>query len=114
MAARPKRQAKNQWWRWTCWMVRLTTGLSPFAADTDGDGIMDSSDAHPASCPDTDTDNLPDDWEHAHFSTLIHSATDDSDGDGVSNGEELAAARDPCLCDVEDTDNAIRLFIYTP
>jgi hypothetical protein len=45
---------------------------------------------------DVDRDGLLDDWERAHFGTLVgHSALDDADGDGLTELLELAFNRDP-------------------
>ena len=46
---------------------------------------------------DTDSDGLPDDWERYYFNNLTPGAADDSDQDGQSNGDELAAGTDPTL-----------------
>jgi hypothetical protein len=44
---------------------------------------------------DTDNDGLPDEWEMAHFGTLDHDGSEDSDGDGMTNLEEYLARRNP-------------------
>ncbi|HAB17275.1 MAG TPA: hypothetical protein DCE44_12590 [Verrucomicrobiales bacterium] len=44
---------------------------------------------------DTDADGLPDQWELDHLGNLTAGATTDSDGDGMSNGDEWAARTAP-------------------
>lgn len=44
---------------------------------------------------DSDKDGLPDAWELRYFSTLSHSAGEDTDGDGVSNWGEYLAGMNP-------------------
>ena len=83
-------------------------------AGPDAECLWRGANAHPATRPDTDADNLPDDWEQAHFGSLIPGAGDDPDRDGVTHGEELFAGTDPRLSNIEDTANAIGLFVYTP
>jgi arylsulfatase A len=45
--------------------------------------------------PDVDGDGLNDDWEFRELLTTRYSGTDDPDGDGKSNANELAAKTDP-------------------
>lgn len=44
---------------------------------------------------DLDQDNLPDDWEVAHFGNLARDGTGDFDGDGASDREEYLAGTNP-------------------
>ena len=44
---------------------------------------------------DSDQDGLPDVWEFAFFGSLAQSASDDADGDGLTNVEELSITTDP-------------------
>lgn len=43
----------------------------------------------------SDRDGLDDHWERAYFGTLSHGASDDPDGDGMSNGDEQTAGTNP-------------------
>ncbi|MDP2896114.1 MAG: choice-of-anchor Q domain-containing protein [bacterium] len=47
--------------------------------------------------PDTDNDNLPDDWEADFFGGLLQGANDDPDGDLLANMEEYRRAFDPTV-----------------
>lgn len=44
---------------------------------------------------DSDSDGLPDSWEYYYFGNLAQSGTNDSDGDGVSNYQEMLDGTDP-------------------
>jgi hypothetical protein len=45
--------------------------------------------------PDTDDDQLPDEWEIEHFGNLDQGADDDSDVDAATNAQEYAGGTDP-------------------
>ena len=45
--------------------------------------------------PDTDADGLPDSWEILKFGNLTQTATDDFDGDGLTNAQEFAIGTNP-------------------
>ena len=48
---------------------------------------------------DSDADGLPDDWEDARFGSLVPTAQEDSDMDGLSNRAEWIAGTDPRRAD---------------
>ncbi len=54
---------------------------------------------------DSDSDELPDDWETAHFGDLDETAGGDYDSDGLTNLQEYLAGSDPTVPnDPDDTD----------
>jgi hypothetical protein len=60
--------------------------------DTDGDGVGNNADK------DDDNDKMPDAWENQYgFNPLIDDASDDSDGDGLSNLDEFYAGSNPVV-----------------
>ena len=77
-------------------------GTDPAAPDTDGDGDNDGDegttdsdgdgiiDALESSATDTDNDGVPDEFDSDNTS-----GDNDTDGDGVSNADEVAAGSDP-------------------
>ncbi|HMP75770.1 MAG TPA: right-handed parallel beta-helix repeat-containing protein [Kiritimatiellia bacterium] len=75
-----------------------TQGLHRAGAPPDFDGVSyltpPSLGAFELS-GDTDLDALPDYWELASFTTLVHTAASDPDGDGVNNGAEYGADTNP-------------------
>lgn len=50
---------------------------------------------------DSDGDNLSDTLELQYFGTLDAPMDEDPDGDGLTNGDELAAALNPFACDTD-------------
>src|SRR5207247_1487615 len=50
---------------------------------------------------DSDDDGLPDDWERLYFGNLGQSGTDDPDGDGLNNLQELEHGTNPTLADTD-------------
>jgi hypothetical protein len=50
---------------------------------------------------DSDNDGLPDAWERNFLGTLGSGASDDPDGDGLTNAEELAAGTNPFVADTD-------------
>jgi len=54
--------------------------------------------------PDTDNDGLPDAWEMMFFGNLAQAGDDDTDGDGLTNLQELTAGTNPA-----DPASALRI-----
>jgi len=53
-----------------------------------------------SKCPDSDDDQLPDDWETETFGDLSQAGTDDADGDNFSNREEYQKGSNPQVAPV--------------
>ena len=84
-------------------------GSNPLSADTDDDGITDGQEAFigtSLASSDTDGDGLPDAWEVAYgldpLSTVgANGARGDPDGDGIDNLGEYETGSDPSLADTD-------------
>ena len=50
---------------------------------------------------DEDSDGMPDPWELEHFGNLDQGASDDADGDGVTNHQEYTDGTNPMLMDTD-------------
>jgi Tol biopolymer transport system component len=70
-----------------------------YAPDLVGHDYNEGSDIFAAHLPgpDTDADGIDDRWEMAHFGSLTHDMTGDTDGDGLSDAAEFEAGTDPGL-----------------
>ncbi len=74
-------------------------------AERCGDGVDNNCDgAIDEHCTlgletDQDMDGLPDDWERYYFMNLEKTASDDVDGDGLSNADEVANSTNPVVAD---------------
>jgi hypothetical protein len=79
----------------------LTNGTDPLNPDSDGDQVPDgieiAAGTDPTSALDQDSDTLPDDWEWHYFNTLAYGASDDQDGDGLTNADEFAFRLNPAV-----------------
>lgn len=80
-------------------VVVPSTTAYPKNEDSDGDKISNMDEIQggldPADSVDSDTDNMPDDWEKFHFGDLARDGTEDYDGDGMSDADEYTAGRHP-------------------
>jgi len=55
---------------------------------------------------DSDGDGLPDEWEYLHFASLTYGASDDPDGDGLTNAQEYSIGTNPANFGADaDSDN---------
>lgn len=79
----------------------------PKKADTDGDGINDKNDPFPLDpryFTDTNSNQLPDEWERQNGLTdnqVTTTRSDDPDNDGLTNAEELAKGTNPTSADTD-------------
>jgi len=65
---------------------------------------------------DSDFDGLPDFWETSFFGDLTEGASDNNDGDGLTNLEELTAGSNPTLADsdADGLDDDVELALAEP
>lgn len=91
-----------------------TNSTSPWDIDSDGDGVADGDDGNPSTSTDSDSDELPDDWEQFWFGSLSQTGGGDYDSDGFTNLEEYLAGTDPTVSDVDDADNDTSLLVFRP
>lgn len=89
-------------------------GTDPWLVDSDGDGVVDASDAHPCEDGDGDQDGLPDDWELAVGVTLAGDADADLDGNGLCAGEAYRAGLHPVMALQADVANVTGLLVFAP
>lgn len=90
------------------------------SGDPDNDGLTNEQEETAGSNPnnpDDDADGLTDAWERTYFGTLpdplIHTGTDDPDGDGFTNEQEETAASNPALAASTPTDTDADSLIDT-
>ena len=67
-----------------------STGSAPFFRFDEATGVLTV-----IADPDTDDDNLADEWEMTHFETLARDGTGDFDNDLATDAEEYAAGSNP-------------------
>lgn len=84
----------------------INLGTDPKNPDTDGDGVNDGNDPFPrdrAATKDDNKNGLPDEWEQVHKLPAQETtvATQDPDGDGLSNAEEYKQSTDPLKADTD-------------
>ena len=76
---------------------------SPFSEEAEPNGaridigVYGNSPEATSRSPDTDSDQLPDDWEVEFFKQLVQGDGDDFDGDSISNLEEYRRGLNPAV-----------------
>ncbi|WP_080639352.1 LamG-like jellyroll fold domain-containing protein [Teredinibacter turnerae] len=90
-------------------LTNSTQGQYAYTAKVAGSSGLEGSativvTVQPASGLDIDQDGLPDDWELQYFSSREYTASDDVDGDGLTNAMELQLGADPTVNN-PDTDS---------
>ena len=71
--------------------------------DHDSDGVLDENDLWPGDdrgATDTDSDDLPDEWETLYWGDLSQGTHDNPDGDTLDNLDEWLGGTDPTVEDV--------------
>lgn len=87
--------------------IEAIRGTDPKIADSDSDGVKDAIDPFPLDSKysqDANTNNLPDEWEATTglaASQVTPTRSDDPDGDGLTNAEELAKGANPLSTDTD-------------
>lgn len=87
--------------------IEILHNTDPKNPDTDGDGVNDPQDPFPLDSKyhtDANANNLPDEWEQKtglDANQVAPSTTDDYDGDGLTNAEELARGTNPVSVDTD-------------
>lgn len=86
--------------------IEVLRGSDPTRPDTDDDGIDDAHDPFPTDAryrTDANSNGLPDEWEVVmRLDTVsLQTRTDDPDGDGLLNIEELARNTNPLRSDTD-------------
>jgi hypothetical protein len=94
--------------------TEVTNGTDPGNRDSDGDGLDDNIDSSPNSNTDTDSDNLPDDWENYYFGNLTQIDTGDPDSDSMDNYGEYLLGRHPNAGAVNDSTDSLELKVFNP
>lgn len=85
--------AKKRFWKATLAIIALML-ISGVFAQTQENTEQAQEDTEQVQ-KDKDGDNLPDDWEMKHFGNLHQSALDDPDKDGKTNNKEFEKGTDP-------------------
>lgn len=90
-------------------LTNSTQGQFTYTAKVAGSSGLEGSatvvvTVQPAEGLDIDQDGLPDDWELQYFSSREYTASDDVDGDGLTNAMELQLGADPTVNN-PDTDS---------
>ncbi len=98
----------------------LTYGTNPLDADTDNDGLTDGYEINTSNTDptkiDTDDDGMSDLWEVMYGLNPIDpsDASDDQDGDGLSNLEEYNECTDPNNIDTDGDGWNDYMELYPP
>ena len=94
---------------WIRFMVSVTNGPAVIGARNRQVVFIDDEAA------DTDGDGIADWWENLYFGNLTTAnATSDYDSDGVSDLNEFLLGRNPLYGASPDTNNVLKLNIFTP
>ncbi|HYF37149.1 MAG TPA: hypothetical protein VD994_17750, partial [Prosthecobacter sp.] len=97
-----------------------TPGASLVTIDRHGETRDASPDIGADEFIDTDSDDLPDQWEQLYYGSLTNSATADTDSDGLTSIDEFLGGLNPTLADT-DGDGlsdlrealAVASYVYT-
>ncbi len=101
--------------------IEIQHGSDPKKSDTDGDGVIDAKDPFPLDAKfsvDANGNGLPDEWEKStqlEKQPIPQTKSDDPDGDGLNNAQELARGTNPVETDsdLDGVDDATELNLGT-
>jgi hypothetical protein len=101
-------------WSATRIVAQVPAGASTGLVSVTVSGSVSNGVTYTIGAADSDGDGLLDSWELQYFGNLNQGANDDPDGDGSTNLQESRQGRDPTKGAVSDGSGRINLKLFTP